>query len=87
MGVLGAGALCVLQAVVWALDLVTLPLYTLAQRPWRARRALARQRSEVVQEDEESLTIRAHHRMTKPLQVRTVLVTLFVKSELSLCRS
>ena len=72
MGVLGAGALCVLQAMVWALDLVTLPLYTLAQRPWRARRALARQRSEVVQEDEESLTIRAHHRMTKPLQVRTV---------------
>ena len=69
MGVLGDGVLCLVQAVVFVYDILTFPLYTASQRPWVMRGAISKQRSDVVEETEESVTIRAKHRMTKPLQV------------------
>ena len=69
MGVLGDGVICLVQAVVFVYDILTFPLYTVSQRPWVRRGAINKLRSDVVEENEESVTIRAKPRMTKPLQV------------------
>ena len=65
----GDGVLCLLQAVVFVYDIVTYPLYTVTQRPWVVRQNHAKERSQIVHEDSDSVTIKAHHKMTKPLQV------------------
>ena len=70
MGVLGDGVLCFIQAVVFVYDIVTYPLYTVAQRPWVLRQAHSKDRSKILYEDADSIVIRAHHKMTKPLQVK-----------------
>ena len=69
MGLVGDGVLCLLQAVVFVYDIVTYPLYTVTQRPWVVRQNHAKERSQIVHEDSDSVTIKAHHKMTKPLQV------------------
>ena len=69
MGVLGDGVICLVQAVVFVYDILTFPLYTVSQRPWIRRGAINKLRSDVLEETEESVTIRAKPRMTKPLQV------------------
>ena len=74
MGVLGDGVICLVQAVVFVYDILTFPLYTVSQRPWVMRSAINKLRSDVVEESEESVTIRAKPRMTKPLQVKTFCV-------------
>ena len=74
MGVLGDGVICLVQAVVFVYDILTFPLYTVSQRPWVMRGAINKLRSDVVEESEESVTIRAKPRMTKPLQVKTLCV-------------
>ena len=70
MGVLSDGVLAVIQAVVFVYDIVTFPLYTVSQRPWAVVRGYSKERSQIVEQDETSVTIKAHHKMTKPLQVR-----------------
>ena len=56
---------------VWAAgDIVTFPLYTVTQRPWSVVRSYTKERSQIVDQDETSVTIKAHYKMTKPLQVR-----------------
>ena len=69
MGVLGDGVLVLIQAVVFVYDIVTFPLYTAAQRPWSVRESHSKQRSQTLQEDDNSVTIKANYKMTKPLQV------------------
>ena len=63
------GVLAVIQAVVFVYDFVTFPLYTVTQRPWTVVSSYSKERSQVVDQDETSITIKAHHKMTKPLQV------------------
>ena len=70
MGLVGDGVLCLLQAVVFVYDIVTFPLYTVTQRPWSVVRSYTKERSQIVDQDETSVTIKAHYKMTKPLQVR-----------------
>ena len=69
MGVLSDGVLALIQAVVFVYDIVTFPLYTVTQRPWTVVSAYSKERSQIVDQDETSITIKAHHKMTKPLQV------------------
>ena len=69
MRLVGDGVLCLLQAVVFVYDIVTYPLYTVTQRPWVVRQNHAKERSQIVHEDSDSITTKAHHKMTKPLQV------------------
>ena len=69
MGVLSDGVLALIQAVVFVYDFVTFPLYTVTQRPWTVVSSYSKERSQVVDQDETSITIKAHHKMTKPLQV------------------
>ena len=69
MGVLSDGVLALIQAVVFVYDIVTFPLYTVTQRPWTVVSSYSKERSQVVDQDETSITIKAHHKMTKPLQV------------------
>jgi len=68
MGVLGDGVICLIQAVVFMYDIVTYPLYTAVQRPWVVRENHAKQRAQVVSQDNDSIVIKAPHKMTKPLQ-------------------
>ena len=70
MGVLSDGVLAVIQAVVFVYDIVTFPLYTVSQRPWTVVSNFNKGRSQIVHQDDKSVTIKAHHKMTKPLQVR-----------------
>ena len=63
------GVLAVIQAVVFVYDIVTFPLYTFTQRPWVVVSGYSKERSQIVHQDESSITIKAHHKMTKPLQV------------------
>ena len=70
MGLVGDGVLCLIQAVVFVYDIVTYPLYTVTQRPWAVRESHSKIRSQTMAEDEQSVTIKANYRMTKPLQVQ-----------------
>ena len=84
MGVLSDGVLALIQAVVFVYDIVTFPLYTVTQRPWTVVSDYSKERSQVVDQDETSITIKAHHKMTKPLQV--CLATIHFKSSQSVRR-
>ena len=74
MGVLSDGVLAVIQAVVFVYDIVTSPLYTVSQRPWTVVSNFSKGRSQIVYQDDSSVTIKAHYKMTKPLQVRLELL-------------
>ena len=63
------GVLALIQAVVFVYDIVTFPLYTVTQRPWAVVSNYSKERSQIVDQDQSSITIKAHHKMTKPLQV------------------
>ena len=80
MGVLGDGVICLVQAVVFVYDILTFPLYTVSQRPWVRRGAINKLRSDVVAENEDSATIRAKPRMTKPLQVKNMNMCIYFRN-------
>ena len=79
MGLVGDGVLCLIQAVVFVYDIVTSPLYTVTQRPWVVRESHNKIRSQTISEDEQSVTIKANYRMTKPLQVYNLFSHFFLQ--------
>lgn len=68
MGVLGDGVICLIRAVVFVYDFVTLPIYAVVMRPWLVRAGHERVRAVVVNRDSEQFTVEAPHKVNPPLQ-------------------